>query len=431
MTKKEIKKLIDEKVWQTPFIDTHEHICEEKSRLNNKNDCWFEILRPYLGDDLITAGLGTDGYAKVWDDQTPLSKKWEMVAPFWNSVKNTGYAKSVIFSLKKLYGIDKISKKNLNIIQEKFLALKKKGFYKSILNDCANVKWCQVNSLEGKLFCETEYPDLLKQDLSIVPMFADENSVLAESIEQFSKPTGIEVNNIDDWYAVIDWYFEKYGNEAIAVKSQNAYNRELDYERVPKEKAAPLFLKKIYKTDMSNIEKKQLEDHLFWYAVDKATQYNLPVKLHTGYFAGANGMPMSRVRKNPENLTDLCMNSPKTKFIFMHMTYPYEHELVAITKHHSNAYAAMCWAWIINPIAAKNFLKEFILTAPVSKLLTFGGDYGYVEAVVGHAEIARKGISQAFVELIDEEWLSLDEAMEFIEKIMYKNAENIFNVNNN
>ena len=422
------KKIIQEKVVKTPFIDTHEHLNEETDRLNesSKTDCWINMLRPYIGDDLISAGLPISEFKRIWNSESSLLQKWKTIEPFWQNIKNTGYSKSILITLKKLYDIEEINQKNLDEIQQKYLKFKKKGYYKTVLRDIANIKYCQVNSLDGKCFRETEYPELLKQDLSIIPMFTDENSVLGETIEQFSKPTGIKVKNIDDWYAVIDWYFEKYGNKAIAVKSQNAYSRTLDYEKVSKENAAPIFLKKLENKKIEKAEKKALEDHLFWYAVDKATEYNLPVKLHTGYFAGFNGMPMDRLRKHPGEMTKLCMNSPKTKFVFMHTTYPYQNELTAIVKHHSNAHAACCWAWIINPIATKNFLKEFLVTAPASKILTFGGDYGHVETIVGHAEIARQGITQALTELVEENWFTLNEVLELIEPIMYKNAEKIF-----
>jgi len=422
------KQQIQEKVYRTPFIDTHEHLNEESDRLNEspKTDFWINLLHPYISDDLISTGLPFEEMERIWKPETSLSEKWKIIEPYWPDIKNTGYVKSILITLKKLYDVEEINRENLVEIQQKYLKLKKKGYYKTVLRDIANIQSCQVNSLDGKCFRETEYPDLLMQDLSIVPMFADTDSVLGESIEQFSEPTGIKVKNIDDWYVVVDWYFEKYGNKAVAVKSQNAYTRTMDYEKISKEIAAPVFMKRLKKIEMSKTDKKALEDHLFWYAVDKATEYNLPVKLHTGYFAGFNGMPMDRLRKHPGELTALCMNSPKTKFVFMHTTYPYQNELTAIVKHHSNAHAACCWAWIINPIATKNFLKEFLVTAPASKILTFGGDYGHVEAVVGHAEIARQGITQALTELVEENWMSLDEALDVIEPIMYKNAQKIF-----
>ncbi|MFB3905793.1 MAG: hypothetical protein ACE15E_20280 [Acidobacteriota bacterium] len=35
-----------------------------------------------------------------------------------------------------------------------------------------------------------------------------------------------------------------------------------------------------------------------------------------------------------------------------------------------------------------NFLKQYLVTAPANKVLTFGGDYFSVEPVVGHAALA-------------------------------------------
>ena len=112
----------------------------------------------------------------------------------------------------------------------------------------------------------------------------------------------------------------------------------------------------------------------------------------------------------------------------MHICYPYYEEMISIAKHYTNAYIDMCWAWIINPIAAKDFLKKYLVTAPANKILTFGGDYSPVEPVLGHAAIARRGIALALSELVKEKWLSLDDALELIAPIMHGNARNIFNL---
>jgi hypothetical protein len=44
--------------------------------------------------------------------------------------------------------------------------------------------------------------------------------------------------------------------------------------------------------------------------------------------------------------------------------------LLAVAKQYSNAYIDMCWSWIINPVAAKDFLKKYLVTVPANKLLT-------------------------------------------------------------
>jgi len=73
---------------------------------------------------------------------------------------------------------------------------------------------------------------------------------------------------------------------------------------------------------------------------------------------------------------------------------------IALEKQYRNAYIDLCWAWMINPAASVRFLKESLVTAPVNKVFTFGGDDESVETVYGHSEVARQGIAQAFSELV-------------------------------
>ena len=154
-----------------------------------------------------------------------------------------------------------------------------------------------------------------------------------------------------------------------------------------------------------------MEDHLFWYAVDQATAHQLPVKLHTGYYAGQNSMPLARLQRNAGSATDLCRLSPDTHSSSCTFATRYYEELLALAKQWTNAHVDMCWSWIINPVAAKDYLKKHLVTAPVNKLLPFGGDYIPVEPVLGHAVIARRGIALALSELVEEGWLTLNDAM--------------------
>ncbi|MEW6071662.1 MAG: hypothetical protein AB1726_03580 [Planctomycetota bacterium] len=114
--------------------------------------------------------------------------------------------------------------------------------------------------------------------------------------------------------------------------------------------------------------------------------------------------------------------------MFMHIWYPHYEELISVAKYSANACVDMCWAWIINPVAAKDFLKKFLVTAPADRILTFGGDYIPVEPVLGHAVLARRGIALALAELVEEGWLSLDDALALTDPIMHGNARRIFDL---
>ncbi len=420
------RKAIREAVFKAPLIDTHEHLPDERERLQGAPrprvpcDDWALLFSHYLNSDLLVAGMPKADMDQFLSAKVEPADKWKLLAPYWPAVKNTGYAQATRLAIRELYGVEEISAATIHKVQSGYEQTRRAGFYRHILQDLAKVESCQVNSLGGEPFHEAEMPTLLMQDISIVGMFAGPN------IGGFAKPTGIAVKSLADWHRVIAWWFERYAKFAVAVKSQHAYSRDIDYARVPAEQAEPVFTKVLQKEPVNAAERKLLEDHLFWVAVDQATAHSLPVKLHTGFYAGQNSMPLARLRANAGSATELCRLAPDTKFVFMHICYPYYEELLAAAKQWSNAHVDMCWSWIINPAAAKDYLKKHIVTAPANKLLPFGGDYIPVEPVLGHAIIARRGIAQALTELVEEGWLTRGDALELVDPLLHGNARRLF-----
>ena len=73
-----------------------------------------------------------------------------------------------------------------------------------------------------------------------------------------------------------------------------------------------------------------------------AGEYNLSLKIHTGYYAGNNSMITDRIRAG--HLCLLLMKYPQTRFVLMHISYPYSEELIAMAKQFSNVWADLCRA---------------------------------------------------------------------------------------
>ncbi|GMV93712.1 MAG: hypothetical protein AMXMBFR82_34900 [Candidatus Hydrogenedentota bacterium] len=413
----------------TPFVDTHEHLWEERTRLSALAEPGQHPMPSDLGilfyhyadSDLVSAGLSAEDRKKMVDPMTDVHEKWRLIGPIYARTRHTGYLQNVRESLRLMFGEDDITDDNYARISDLIRGQIAPGYFKRLLRDVSKIEHTQVNSFEDPVFNETEYPDLLCQDLSFVGMSSGLN------IEPYAKKANREVGSLQDWHEIIDWVFETYGPRAIAIKNQSAYARRLDYDDVPANDAAPLFARHIRDAKGSaEFEKKAIQDHLFHYCIRKAVDYNLPVKLHTGYYAGNNHMPLHRVGANVGDLCPIIKAHPDAKFIIMHISYPYQDEAIALAKHYPNAYVDMCWAWIINPLASVRFTKEFLMAAPHTKLLTFGGDYGPVEMVPGHAAIARKGLAQAVSELISDGWVNDGEVPALVDRIMRGNAHEIF-----
>ena len=246
--------------------------------------------------------------------------------------------------------------------------------------------------------------------------------------EKLNKNIVHKITGLNHWLEIINWWFDKYADSAVGVKIGIAYFRRLDFNKTAVETANPLFSKKIEGKKLSETEEKTLQDYLFWYVVDLATKNNLPVKFHTGFQAMNNFMNLENVMFNPADCATLCRLSPDTKFIFFHISYPYYEPMITLAKHYSNAIIDMCWSWTINPAASIDFLKKYIMTSPINKLMAFGGDDLYVENLIGHAKIARKGISIALSELVHDKWITERDAIEIAERIMWKNIEDIYEI---
>ncbi len=346
----------------------------------------------------------------------------ELFAPFWPRIRHTGYGRAVLLSVRELFGEEDVQADTVARITDKLRQGARPGFYRRILQDVAGIECCQVNSLEHT-FCQTAQPDLLYQDISTVALGS------GLDVPRLRRETGLPVRTLEECHQAIEWYFDRYGAQAVATKNQSAYERRLNYENVWAEDAAPLFQRHAGdKHPLNDAELKALQDHLARFCISQATNYGLPVKLHTGYYAGSNYMPLDRVSMNLKDLCPILEAFPTTRFVLMHIAYPYHDELVALAKQYTNVTVDLCWAWIVNPVATKNFVKEFLTAAPANKLLAFGGDYFSVENVVGHARIARQGLAQALEELVGEGWLTEQEALDLVEPLMRGNARQVFSM---
>jgi predicted TIM-barrel fold metal-dependent hydrolase len=424
----EIRQLVD----ATPFVDTHEHLLNESTRLakeaakdTDRYPADFSLLFIHYSDaDLVSAGMPEADRERFLKPDVPLDEKWALFEPYYERTRHTGYLLAAREACKALYGEDDFRADNIEAISEKVAALMQPGYFKGVLHDVANVEHAQVNSFEDIVFNQTDQPDLTCQDLSFVAM---STGVSPESVAELSQRADIPVSSLNDFHQVIDWVYAEYGPRAIAVKNQSAYQRRLDYTEVSAAYAGPLFERYLQNPNhLPPVDRKALEDHLFHYCVDKSAEYNLPVKLHTGYYAGWGGMPLHRVRKNAGDMCEILKAHPNAKFVIMHITYPYNDEAITLAKHYPNAYIDMCWAWIMNPAVGVRFVKEYLMAAPANKILTFGGDYGPVELVPGHAAVARQGIAQALRELIAESWLDSQHLEALVHRIMCGNAHELF-----
>jgi uncharacterized protein len=415
---------------ETPWIDVHEHLVDERHRLADDGYAFTEIFGEsaripgdwsalitggYALDDLVSAGLPADAARAFTSDGPEPLEKWELIEPYIDAARLTGYLRAVDLTTDRLFGL-RLARDTCEEIDRRVRELRRPGYYRDVLNGVANVERCQVNSLDVDPFCETEMPELFDQDISIAGLVRGSHP-RAEAL------SGIDVATLDDYLRVIDWTFERYAARAVAAKCFWAYFRSLAVG--PADSPPRRAFDRLRSRTEDAADRRQVEDFLFRRCVELATSAGLPVKVHLGSLARNNDPHLQWVYTCVADMTRLVQEYPRTTFVLMHMAWPQQEQLIALAKHQPNVIVEMSWAWTAAPRSASDFLERFLTAVPANKLLGFGADYLTVENVVGHAELARRGLERALQSLVSSEWLSMDDALRVVPLLMRENAERI------
>ena len=409
---------IYEYVSSLDIIDTHEHLPQREELRPLDTDILREYLTHYFSCDLVSAGLTAKNLELSRDISLPILKRWDILEPFWNAARNTGYGVSLDIAVKELYGQNKICRETIEELNVSFLSSLKPGHFEKTLKEKAKIKISLVDGCKGCSVCDTNFFRPVFR-LDMYRGFAGKSA-----INKAREESGIPIVCFEDWLDAT----EKEMNRAIAdgcvaLKIGDAYSRSLYFPRVARKDAEEVF-NQFYSGAISDLSSNQVfQNYMLHYVLMLANKRNLTVQIHTGLQEGNGNMIAN---SDPTLLNNLFLEYSDVVFDIFHMGYPFEHMMSALAKNFANVNIDMCWANIISPTACVNALVEWIDSVPVNKISAFGGDYCFVDGVVGHSRMARKNISKALSIKVDNDCFDIDRAKEISLMLFVKNPERIF-----
>jgi predicted TIM-barrel fold metal-dependent hydrolase len=413
---------LEETLQQVRMVDTHEHQLSEQA-WQTQTSILEALFQNYVLSDLMAAGASPAAIRRLVDWRDPdIAGRFAGVAPFWELVRHTGYGEAVALTAKLIYGIEEISAISLLQAANRHARLQQNGERLRLLRDEAGLDHVQIDDMRWGVTPDASAPEYFLMDMSWRD-FSQGTFDLAALEQQ----TGVAVADLDDLRAAFAALFARHGPHAVAIKTQHAYGRTLKWEERSDAEVAPVFARYV-KNPKSLLasERELLGDWCLARGVELATEYELPIKIHTGYYAGNNCMITTRIA--PGQLAPLLARYPKARFVLMHASYPYGGELIALVKHFSNAWADLCWAWSIDPYSTCDFVRSFLHAAPLNKLLGFGGDNSWPTCTVGYAAQARLWLGRALQAEIDVGALTERQAIAVAERILRTNALDLFPV---
>lgn len=412
-------------------IDTHTHMAGDHAWEGlNRPDILSDLFGWYSSSDLIVAGASPEAVAQVQDtSDEDLEGRFSGIAAAWKKAQFTGYGEAVRIAAHDLYGIEELSATTLREGQQRLAALQHPGGCVALLRDRAKLDHVQADLGLDLMELPRSSAEFFLRDLTIFRF------VSGRIDDPFLETaTGVTIRNLTTLGEAMDGLFARCAPLSIAVKSQHAYVRTLAWQKrtdADVERAIQMVLAGGPESDDPRSESRLcIGDWCLARGVELATEHQLPIKLHTGILAGTGeqgtAMPVDRLRA--AHLAPLLMEYPNARFVLMHIAYPYSDELIALAKHFGNVHVDLCWAWALNPLACKDFLRRFLHAVPLNKLFAFGDDTSTPSMAYAYAVQMRRWLTRTFEEEVADGFMTASQAIEISTMLLRGNQLACFDI---
>jgi hypothetical protein len=407
-----------------PLVDCHDHSMECGPK---HDDVLHMVVGGYFTSDIWSASSDKD-LSFMHDKERSLEERWPTFEKAWKRTKHTGYAEVTRRMLKRFYGEEELSLESLYRMQDKLLDLTDEGTFDSILEE-ANIAvrildiWPDVKKvLDGTL----KLTPRGRLTISLPGYHAIRSYT---EVQERVAPLGRKVISLDEYLEACREIFEGHkAFGAVAFKDQSAYTRTLDYGNPTRAEAEAIynwFMEDPRRSASYPDGIKPLDDYLFHEFMRMARDLDLPVQVHTGHMAGVRN---EIAKTNAVWLTKVIELHQEVRFDLFHANWPYGDELIYLGKNYPNVTLDFCWTNIIDPIYCQNLFKQALSSVPHGKIHGYGSDLGGndVPRAWAHAQIARDNVAIALSDMVEMEYLDLEEARAVAHAWLFGNANEFF-----
>ena len=226
---------------------------------------------------------------------------------------------------------------------------------------------------------------------------------------------GLEAASFDDYLAALEKVVDGMASHhQVALKNALAYDRDVAFDE-PDERLARAAWGK---TSPSRAERKAFGDFIMDRLCRIAGERDLPVQMHLGTAIIRGSHPL--------NVAGLIERHPRTRFLLMHLAYPWSRDLLGMAFVYRNVWLDLTWSLLLSPSHFKLALHEAIEVLPDESRMMIGGDNWHVEETYGTLKLARQLIGEVLEEKLAAGYFRQEDAQRLAAKILRENATSFF-----
>ena len=403
-----------------PAIDTHEHL-RAFSELPNQ-------VQTSRGRGMTLYSLWRSSYftrihrVTPWPAGGDFDAWWQRAEHDFDNAHATSFYRYLLPAFRDLYGVDfdTITAEQARRLNDQiFDNYRDDTWLKDVITRRANIELMLIDPYWARLKFPREYKfsvPVLNVTTIMRGTHPGRYDSPLDSPFEFARRSGLATESLDDFLRVINAIFEQaVASGCVCLKSTQAYERDLTYRQVSKQRAASVYGKP--PEEITEQEQRDFEDFMFWRVCELSATFDLPFQVHTGD---------ARIQgSNPMRLVDTIAANPETKFILFHGGYPWVGETAAIAMKHRNVWIDSCWLPTINYTVARRAYQEWLDVVPSNRIM-WGADTVDAEGIYAATEFTRQCLAEALAEKVVRGELREEHAHRIGRQIMRENALELF-----
>ena len=200
----------------------------------------------------------------------------------------------------------------------------------------------------------------------------------------------------------------------LGLKNALAYDRCVDFDTLDQAAARQAW----GRPRPSEHEKKAFGDCVVDHLCRLAGERGIPLQMHLGSALIRGSRPMKAA--------GLIERHPRTRFLLMHLAYPWSGELLGMAFVYRNIWIDLTWSWLLSPTRFRQAFREAVEVLPNESRMMLGGDSWHAEEAYGAIRGARALIAGSLEAMVREGSFRRRDAERLSVKIFHDNAQGFF-----
>jgi uncharacterized protein len=405
-----------------PLVDVHEHHMPEI--LNNREVGLLELFtqsyagwthaRPYP----LPADVG-DGYTPP---AVPAAPGWDDVAAYVERSGSNAFVRTLVSALADLYSLGEhgITPENWESLDAEIRrrhadpgwpqqVLARAGIEEIITDPFSDPL------LDARATLGPRYRSVARVNALAVAWHPEARDHNGNSGHAFARALGVELDTFDDYVAFLEHFVDTLAaRNQVALKSALAYDRDLSFDEPDEALARSAWGQRA----PSPATRKAFGDFVVDRLCTLAGERDVPFQMHLG---------TALIRgSHPLRVAGLVERHQDTRFLLMHLAYPWSRDLLGLAFVYRNIWLDLTWSFLLSPTHFKLALQEAIDVLPDEGRMMLGGDCWHAEESYGAVMLARRLIGEVLDERVANGCLDGKGARRLARRILSENARAFF-----